>query len=48
MDKKELKMYVTPAQEIIEAELEGELLLGSNEKPKWNVGAPEDDDLDEE
>jgi hypothetical protein len=49
MDKKELKLYVTPAQEIIEMELEGQLLNASNEKPKWNFGdAPEDDDLDEE
>jgi len=29
MDKKELKMYVTPAQETIETELEG-FLCGSN------------------
>lgn len=30
MDKKELKWYVAPAEEIIEMELEGQLLDGSN------------------
>lgn len=29
MDKKELKWYVTPAVEVIETELEGQLLAGS-------------------
>lgn len=46
MDKKELKLYVTPAQEIIKMELEGHLLDASMEKPIW--GAPEADDIDEE
>jgi hypothetical protein len=31
MDKKELKLYVTPEQEIINLELEGQLLDGSFE-----------------
>lgn len=45
MDKKELKLYVTPAQEIFEAELEG-VLCGSI----WNsdIEGREEDDLDEE
>ena len=47
MDKKELKLYVTPAQEIIKLELEGQLLNASNEKPDWDF-APEGDDLDED
>lgn len=32
MDKKELKFYVTPEQEIIDLELEGHLLEGSFEE----------------
>jgi len=47
MDKKELKLYVTPAQEIIKIDAEGDLLIASNEKPDWSF-APEEDDLDEE
>lgn len=31
MDKKELKLYVTPEQEIIDLELEAQLLAGSGE-----------------
>lgn len=38
---------VTPAQEIIKLEVEGDLLVASNEKPHWSF-APEDDELDEE
>ena len=30
MDKKELKLYVTPEQEIIDLELEAQLLAGSD------------------
>ena len=30
MDKKELKLYVTPGQEIIDLELEAQLLAGSD------------------
>ena len=48
MDKKELKLYVTPAQEIINLEPEGQLLTGSNETPDWSFDAPGDDNLDEE
>ena len=29
MDKKELKFYVTPSQEIVQVEVEGQLLAGS-------------------
>ena len=47
MDKKELKLYVTPAQEIIKMELEGQLLDASMTPPDWKF-APEEDDLDEE
>jgi hypothetical protein len=32
MDKKELKLYVTPEQEILDLELEGQLLNGSFEE----------------
>lgn len=46
MDKKELKLYVTPAQEIIENELEDQLLTTSFHKPDLEAG--EADDLDEE
>jgi hypothetical protein len=46
MDKKELKLYVTPAQEIIEAELEGQILNMSFDKLPLEGG--EADDLDEE
>lgn len=31
MDKKELKFYVTPAEEIIDLELEAQLLAGSGD-----------------
>lgn len=43
MDKKELKMYVTPAQEIIENELEG-VLCSSFVKPV--IEGNEEDELD--
>jgi hypothetical protein len=50
MDKKELKLYVTPAQEIIKLELEGHLLEASvdPDQGSWILGASEDDGLDEE
>jgi hypothetical protein len=33
MDKKELKWYVTPEQEVIDLELKAQLLAGSKEDP---------------
>ncbi len=46
MDKKELKMYVTPAQEIIETELEGFLCV-SGKGDGGEGGGTEFDDGDE-
>jgi hypothetical protein len=37
MDKKELKLYVTPAVEVIETELEVQLLAGSTNANGVNV-----------
>lgn len=47
MDKKELKLYVTPAQEILEVNAEGFLCASISTDPDdWE--APLDDNLDEE
>lgn len=43
MDKKELKLYVTPAEEIIETELGNQLLAGST-----NAKGVEEDEWDDE
>ena len=43
MDKKDLKFYVTPSQEIVEVELEGQLLAGST-----NAKGVEEDEWDDE
>lgn len=42
MDKKELKLYETPAQEIIDLGLEAQLLAGSGTTP--HVEDEDDDD----
>ena len=36
MEKKDLKMYVSPAIEAVEVELEGQLLDGSATLPEYN------------
>ncbi len=47
MDKKELKLYVTPAQEFLEVDTEGFLCASISTDPDdWE--APKGDDLDEE
>ena len=43
MDKKDLKFYVTPSQEIVEVELKGQLLAGST-----NAKGVEEDEWDDE
>lgn len=48
MDKKELKLYVTPAQEIVDFELEGNLLDASMTPPNWKWPAGEEDELDDD
>ena len=35
MEKKDLKMYVSPAVEAVEVELEGHLLDASIQQPAW-------------
>lgn len=42
MDKKELKMYVTPAQEIVDLELGNQILAGST-----NAKGVEEDEWDD-
>jgi hypothetical protein len=49
MDKKELKLYVTPSQEIVDFELDGQILAGSGKiggGGHWH--ADELDELDED
>jgi hypothetical protein len=41
MEKKELKWYSTPDVEVIETELEGQILTGSNGSNADNVGSEE-------
>ena len=47
MDKKDLKFYVTPSQEIVEVELETQLLAGSNPDDPFDDSKPETPTLDE-
>ena len=35
MDKKDLKMYVTPETEVLDVEMESQLLDVSIEQPEW-------------
>lgn len=44
MDKKELKLYVTPGQEIIDLELEAQLLAGSGKDASLPSGEEEEFD----